>query len=539
MTMQYTNGERSRLARLAVPALFACLVGCQGAADDEASDAAARLEDDVTLDSPSTKADPLQVKVSAGTLQGKLTGKARTFLGIPYAKPPVGALRFAPPQPADKWEGVKPVLEHGPSCPQNPGALSARGPQSEDCLSLKVYAPEAGKELPVMVWIHGGAFISGGSNQYDGVRLASEGPVVVVTLNYRLGALGFLSHPELDAARGGQPSGNDALRDQQLALEWVQKNIKEFGGDPSNVTVFGESAGSMSTCMHLVSPTSQKLASRFILESGSCLGGLPVNDKPKANKVGIELAAALCGEAADRVACLREKPAAQLVAWGADRGIFGAGWAPVADAKDGVLPATPASIIAAGKQNKGELIIGSNKNEWGLFLALQPNNPINSVATFDAAVTAQFGPAAPAIKQQYAPTDATANAAFVRVMTDATFRCPSRKLARETSAQGQKVYLYSFEEGLAFHAYEIPYVFGNPSAALAPTLVEPLRATVQSYWRSFAVDGDPNVDGQPAWPTYDAASDRHMTLKASSEVGSGLAKSDCDFWDKLTAATGT
>jgi len=533
MKMQFTICERSTLARLAVPALFACLVGCQGGTDDAAQDdAVGHLED--TARAPAAT-DELQVAVAEGTLQGKLVGKARTFLGIPYAKPPVGALRFAPPEPAEKWEGVKPALQHGASCPQNPGALSAQGPQSEDCLSLNVYAPQAAKKLPVMVWIHGGAFIAGGSNQYDGVRLASEGPVVVVTLNYRLGALGFMSHPELDAARGAQPSGNDALRDQQLALEWVQKNIAAFGGDPSNVTLMGESAGSMSTCVHLVSPTSQKLASRFILESGACVGGLTINDKAKSNAVGSGLAAALCADAADPIACLRTKTPAQLVGWGADRGLFGAGWAPMADASDKVLPELPTSIIAGGKHNRGGMIIGTNKNEWGLFLALQPNRPINSVATFNAAVDTQFGPAASLIKAHYAPTDASANAAFVRLMTDATFRCPSRKLARLTSAQGDKVFLYSFEEGLAFHAYEIPYVFGNPSAALAPTLVEPLRATVQSYWRSFAVDGDPNVDGQAAWPAYDAASDRHLTLKSVSAEGSALSQSDCDFWDKLTA----
>ena len=168
----------------------------------------------------------------------------RIFLGVPYGAPPVGALRFRPPQPASGWGATtRLATTFGPSCPQPAGALSAQGPQSEDCLSLNVYAAKRAINAPVMVFIHGGGFVTGAGNQFDGQTLAEASNVIVVTINYRLGLLGLLALPELDAERGGTPSGNDAFRDQQLALAWVRDNIRAFGGDPANVTVFGQSAG--------------------------------------------------------------------------------------------------------------------------------------------------------------------------------------------------------------------------------------------------------------------------------------------------------
>jgi para-nitrobenzyl esterase len=186
-----------------------------------------------------------------GLLQGILTNTGtRMFLGVPYAQPPVGALRFRPPQPVMAWSGTRIADTFGPACVQPRGALSAQGPQSEDCLSLNVYAANrANRSAPVMVFIHGGAFVTGGSSQFDGQKLAEAGQVIVVTINYRLGALGLLSLPELDAERAGTPSGNDAFRDQQLALTWVRDNIASFGGDPANVTVFGEHGASATSAL--------------------------------------------------------------------------------------------------------------------------------------------------------------------------------------------------------------------------------------------------------------------------------------------------
>lgn len=479
-----------------------------------------------------------QVTVENGELAGKVEGDARVFLGIPYAKPPVEELRFMPPQPAEDWEGVLDATEFGPSCVQNASALSAMGEQDEDCLTLNVFAPESGEKLPVMVWIHGGAFVSGGSSQYDGAKLATENGVIVVTLNYRLGVLGFLAHPELEGdAHGGVPSGNDALRDQQLALAWVRENIDAFGGDPKNVTVFGESAGSASTCLHSVSPTGKGLAERYIMQSGACIGDFLIKPKAEADMLGQEFAAAFCEGADDVPACLREQDAAELAMWGADRGTSGAGWTPVINAEDELLPEPPADIIAAGKHTKGALMMGTNKNEWALFVRLQMTDA-TTVEKLNAAVDALFpAPVNEAVKEHYTAdaTDETAEATFIKLVTDGYFRCPTRALARATAAQGNDVYLYSFEHGAAFHAYEIPFVFGNPSPALQVTDVEPMRPVMQTYWSQFAKTGSPNGGDQPEWPAYELESDQHMTLKPMPEVGSGLSEADCDFWASLSA----
>jgi para-nitrobenzyl esterase len=474
------------------------------------------------------------VTVKQGKLQGSVSNTTRLFLGVPYAAAPVGALRFAPAQPVPAWSGTRLATAFGPSCVQPPGALAAPGPQSEDCLSLNVYAPTSGSKLPVMVFLHGGGFVGGGSSQYDARRLSEEGKVIVVTLNYRLGALGLLAHAALDAQRPGAPTGNDAIRDQQAALSWVKSNITAFGGDAKNVTLFGESAGSMSTCLHMVSPGSRTLAKRFVMESATCVAGLPISNVVQAQALGNELANNFCAGAVDVPACLRAVPASDLVAFGAERGISGAGWAPVVNPADPLLPVHPKALIASGNYNKGNIIVGSNAREWGFFQATGLSPVVPNVAALNAAIDAQFGPVAPLVKQQYAATatDATANTVFVRLMTDLLFRCPARALARQTSAQGSVVHLYHFEEGAAYHAFELPYVFGNPNPQLgAPMLVEPLRKNIQAGLTSFAKSGSPNVAGLPSWPRYSLATDQHVSLKAELSVGTGLSRADCDFWD--------
>ncbi|RLT94784.1 carboxylesterase/lipase family protein [Ketobacter sp.] len=486
--------------------------------------------------------DELHVKVKSG---GWVTGKwhdgeaggARAFLGIPYAQPPVGELRFQPPKPAARWHGDLDATAFGPSCMQNPGALSASGELSEDCLTLNVYSPQDPRHgsLPVMVFIHGGAFVAGGSNQYDGWRLAQEYGVVVVTLNYRLGALGFLSHPELDQEMGVPQSGNMALKDQQLALQWVQQNIAAFGGDPKQVTLFGESAGSMSTCVHMVAPGSQNLAAQFIMESAVCVGGLPVNTRQQSDSVSEALLQTFCGEGVDRLSCLRQVPAEALVAWGADAGIFGAGWSPTVVPDSNILPAQPVQLIASGQYNPGPILVGTNRNEWGLFQLIGAAPSVSTIDEFNQYIAATYPPPlVTPLQALYAPaSDDLANSKLVELMTDQVFRCPTRNLARLTQAMGSSVWLYSFDLPPAFHAMELPYVFGNPSATLAPVLIEPVRAAVQGYWSQFAFAGDPNREGLVAWPPYDGASDLSISLQLASTVETGLAATTCDFWDSL------
>lgn len=490
----------------------------------------------------SVSADGLTVAFSSGRVKGKLVEKTRAFLGIPYAKPPTGALRFAPPQPIDAWTDERDATMHGASCAQSMGALSPTNGVSEDCLTVNVFTPQTvpAGGLPVFVWIHGGAYISGGSFQYDGQKLSERGPLVVVTINYRLGAFGFLSHTALDATRANEPSGNDGLRDQQLALKWVKNNIAAFGGDPGKVTVAGESAGAMSACIHLVSPPARELAHRFVFESGVCTGETLLKTKADADALGKMLSDELCTGQDDVVKCLREKPVMDFTEWRKTGGLFGAGFVPVYNPGDPLLPDNPSKLVEAGNYNsKAAIIAGTNLNEWGLFQTLGSPRAAN-LAEFEMAIETQLaatvGAGTALVKAHYKPAmDAQANDALIRLMTDSAFRCPTRAFARLLTKKGSKVYLYSFEQGQAFHAFEIPYVFGNPNPLLAPMLDDGTLNTMQPFIMQFAITGDPNGRGSLMWPEYNEMTDQHMTLKSMSAAGTGLSKADCDFWVGLNA----
>jgi len=465
----------------------------------------------------------------------------REFLGIPYTEAPTGDLRFTPPQAAS-WEGSIDTQAFGPSCVQNPGALSAAGELSEDCLSLNVFTPaleEGEKDIPVMVWIHGGAFIAGGSNQYDAINLAKDKDVIVVTMNYRLGALGFFSHPDVDAELG-EEQGNLGLQDQQLALKWVNENIEAFGGDKDNVTLFGESAGSMSVCTQMVAPGSQDYVDRFILQSGVCVGGLPIIQKSSVEAASTAMANDLCPDASDKIACLRSVTPEAVMAWGAGNGLFENPWGATVIANGPILPDTPKNLIEAEQYNKGGIIIGTNANEWGLFQIIGAAPSVTTVDGLSDYIDAEYPSVITGlIKNEYLPEDdAFANAALSRLTTDVAFRCPARRLASLTQATGTDTWLYSFEQGLAFHAYEIPYVFNYVSAPLGINPTEsPTKDVMQDYWTSFAYTGNPNNDDQPDWSNYDSASDEHMVIKDEPIASSNLAKSACDMWDAIAAAS--
>lgn len=487
----------------------------------------------------------LVVKLNTGgSVEGKWNGtaasSAREFLGIPYAKAPVGKLRFMPPLPT-KWTGTKQAKAYGASCMQNAGALAATGTLSEDCLSVNVFTPAASAsptaaKLPVMVWIHGGAFVAGGSNQYPGHKLAQDKNAIVVSMNYRLGALGFLSHPAVDTAMGGPYSGNMGLQDQQLALLWVKANISKFGGDPTNITLMGESAGAMSVCTHMVAPGSQLLVDRFILQSGVCVGGLPVHTKATVEGVSTQLSNELCANAADTLACLRALPAADMTAWGASRGIFGAGWGATVIPNSLTLPDTPTNLIRSGDYNQGELMLGTNKYEWSLFQMIGAAPSVASIAQFNGYLDASYpAPMATALKAAYAPpVDALANVYLSTLMTDQIFRCPTRRMANLAQENGSDVWLYSFEQNNPAHAFEIPYLFNYVSVPLGidPTS-SPTKDVMQGYWSSFAVDGNPNGGTLPFWPGYDSVSQEYMVLKDSPVSGIGLSNAACNLWDSF------
>jgi para-nitrobenzyl esterase len=489
-----------------------------------------------------THAASLDVRTTLGLLRGQLSGATREFLGIPYAKPPIGALRFAPPAPVEPWVGTLDATQFGDACPQDDPVLSPQQMQSEDCLTLNVYSPAASTQpLPVMVFIHGGSFVSGGSSQYDAKAL-SDTRAVVVTLNYRLGALGFLSHPALDATRPDAPSGSDGLRDQQLAFRWVHDHIAAFGGNPNNVTVFGESAGAISACLHWVAPESRVLAQRFIIESGACTSdAYATQDKADANALGRGLSETLCPGMADVLSCLREKSAEEIIQWGAPRGQFGAGWRPTTEGPGGVLPDTVENLLASSSA-LSPIIIGTNAREWGLFQRLGAVTPTNREKLARILATT-FGKRASEVASHYpAQTDEDAGEVYVRLVTDAAFRCPTRYLAQQASQRGASVFLYSFEQGSALHAQELDYVFGDnvmsyyydaqpPSAALT--------ASVQRYWTRFALRGDPNGKGDVDWPRYRIETDRHLVLVDPPRGGRGLVRGHCEFWREYFEHGGT
>jgi para-nitrobenzyl esterase len=476
-----------------------------------------------------------------GLLAGKTTGASCEYLGVPYAKPPVGPLRFAAPEPAPPWQGVREATAFGAACIQGMD-LSGSDVKSEDCLFLNVWTPSAtpAEPLPVMVFVHGGGYSGGATNTYGGRGLSESGPVVMVSMNYRLGALGFFAHPELDAERAGRPSGSDGIRDQQLALRWVRDNIASFHGDPNNVTLFGESAGGSSVCVHLVSPGSRNLVDRFIMESGVCTRGVAngIAAVPQARAYGLtrQMAQDLCPDAADAMDCLRQLPPEQVMSWTAGNGAGAGGepglsWAPVIEGSSGVLPDQPDALIARGAAHPGEVIVGTNKNEYGLFQL--GGDIVWSRGDLVERIETRYGDQAQQVLALYAPDGTTdANQAYVALMTDVMFRCPARRLARAVAVQGTSTYLYSFEHGTAIHADELTPLLGwehNAFSVLPPPAG--LQQAMQAYWTNFARTGDPNGQELPTWPTYDVAGDRHMTLVDPPKPGSALQRDACDFWD--------
>ena len=508
-----------------------------------------------------TSSDELRVTTESGVVHGAKTGTVRHFLGIPYAAPPVGALRWRAPQRAGAWQGTREALQVGSECPQT---LSLSGVSyDEDCLYLNVWTPSGAHDLPVMVWLHGGAFIfgSGGDKYYDGGVLAQHG-VVVVTLNYRLGVFGFLAHPASDGEDPAYPtSGNYGLEDQRAALEWVQRNIAAFGGDPAHVTLFGESAGGFSTCVQYLSSRTTALFEAAIAESGLCGATLLAPSHANAESEALTLGSQLgCpGSGAGALACLRGLDAMTLLA--------ATGLPPEASMTPGgpfyqpeilpdALPNVDGYVIAqplreafdAGGYAPRPLLLGTNRDEGTLFHSSIYAMPVTDEASYRAALAVRFGSGAvDAIEAQYPIASyPSANAALATVTGDAFFVCPTRRSARAAARAGAPVFRYSFEHapeepvmpGLGvFHSAELPFVFGNDDFPLGRvgTSGAALAAAMQAYWTSFAKTGDPGTGGAGgvAWPAYDPARDTYLGLGDPVAGAAGLRSSLCDFWDTL------
>ncbi len=461
------------------------------------------------------------VETGRGRLEGEEVDGVRVFRGIPYARPPIGPLRFRPPVEPEPWAGVRDATRFGPAAPQPemmvPIPGFGVGEQSEDCLYLNVYAPAApGGGRPVLVWIHGGGFVIGSGSQdiYDASSLVRRGDVVVVTINYRLGALGFLHLDDEES------SANLGLLDQIAALEWVRDNIEAFGGDPDKVTIFGESAGGHSVGQLMASPLSAGLFHRAIAQSGTGFQQFQAMDAAYERMSGFDAGrqvAEMAGvSGADEIAALRQMSVDELREIALDPAVS----ATLHPQIDGyVLPQSSAQIFDAGRQAAVPLIVGSNADEGSVlyYMGLAPvdggpeTQPTN-VTEWDALLAGQFGTAASDVDLAYSvDTDSDVVKAAEQLMGDAWFGRHAFYMAQKHSAAGHPSYLYMYERRPpnenqtigASHALEISHVFGGfipfwPSDARDDELTHEM----QSFWVHFAATGTPNRDDLPTWQAF-------------------------------------
>lgn len=476
------------------------------------------------------------VDAPSGAVAGMSDGDMRVFRGIPYAVPPVGPMRWRPPAPMKRWQGVRAATEFGPACVQSGSAIKSVYspaeplPVSEDCLTLNIWTPAEAKNAPVIVWIHGGALVNGSSREatYDGKRLAEQG-VIVVSINYRLGVLGWLAHPALSQESAQHVSGNYGLLDQMAALSWVKHNIAAFGGDASNVTIAGESAGALSVMYLMESPLARGLFARAISQSGYMVS-MPELKKsafgvPSGEAMGQMLAGAV--QAPD-IAALRGMDAQQLTDTANKLGFISFGMV------DGlVLPNQMVTAFDSGKQAPVPLLVGFNQGEIRTLRMLAPKAPA-SAAEYEAEIRKNYGDLADAFLKLYPADDYQES--ILKTTRDALYGWTAERLARKQTAIGKNAYLYLFDHGYpamddaglhAFHASELPYMFGTfdavgPNWPKIPDVPgeRALSDAMIGYWTSFAKTGTPVAPGAPDWPAF--GTDRafmHFTATPQPQTG--------------------
>jgi para-nitrobenzyl esterase len=529
------------------------VVGC-GSSTPEASPTPDAAGDSAIDSTPSDAAEsgacgselatpPGTVRTELGVVEGAEQGKTWAFHAIPFAAPPVGALRYAPPQAGTCWNDKRPAKNWGAVCPQ----LDAMGKVvgQEDCLTLNVWTPKEpaadAKPRAVMVFMHGGGHVQGSAAQktadgtyiYDAEPIVTKGDVVVVTIQFRLGPLGYLAHPALTAEDPHHSSGMLGALDQLAALQWVQRNIAAFGGDPSRVTIFGESAGGVAICTMIASPLAKGLFSRAIMESGGC----PAKPLKDAEAHGVDLATK-AGCTGDVPKCLRSLsvdallttiPASVDVAGKlGDYNVIVDGW---------VLPEMPIARITAGTHNHVPFVFGSNSDET--------SRVVPAIATEDdyrAAVTALAPTFVDPIMAEYPSSEyGNPRRAFVALTSDAKFVCPLRKLGKaliagQTEPAYRYVFAHALENGTAvtkalgvWHGGELPYVFGHLAVAgymPGPTDLAVSDTTI-ARWTNLAKSGDPG-----AWPKWDAT-DPYLEIDEPAISAVGVRTKQCDFWDSL------
>ena len=508
------------------------------------------------------------VMVTGGSIRGAVSaGNADivAFKGIPFAAPPVGELRWRPPEPVIGWEGVRDASESGAICVQNGGQGVT---QDEDCLFLNVWAPrETSEPRPVLFWIHGGGYTGGSGSTaiYDGTPLAADG-AVVVTINYRLNVFGFLAHPALSVESPHGASGNYGLLDMVAGLEWVRDNIATFGGDPGRVTIFGESAGAGAVMSVMLIPQAGGLFHGAIAQSNWINGW----DRPLAETArgweaaeaqGQRVAAALgiAGETAEALAAMRAASAADvLTASNADAGSpfmrSGNVWAPNVDGR--VIPDDPLAMYRAGRQHAVPLITGLNGNEGSL---MTRGMDVPDAAAFETYVRSVYPELAEEMLAHYdASSPDAAKAAIDKVIHDLFFAGPVRAHAESQAASGAQTWLYHFTHvpptawGAdlgSHHAAELVYVFGTltrrEEGGERPLGLTPvgdytdtdtaLSAAMRGYWVQFAATGNPNRGGLPPWPVFDPETDRHLELGSVIAPGTGVDTEGAALWEALEA----
>lgn len=481
--------------------------------------------------------DPV-VRTSSGLVQGVAKQRFEEFLGLPYAAPPVRELRFAPPAPPSSWPGTRAANRQAPACLQfEPTGVREEQATSEDCLYLDLYRPrDAGKKLPVMVWFHGGGHTQGTGVIYGGGTPAAKTGTIVLSVNYRLGALGFLAHPALSAVTPGG-SGNYGRMDQLAALTWVRDNIRSFGGDPDNVTIYGQSAGGSAVCDMLAMPSAKGLFDKAIVESSSCFNAR--NTLTTGEQSGVRFAEAVgCTDPATVVACLRKAWPGKLVANQANY----LGSSKVGGA---LIPQSPADAITNGTWNAVPLLTGTTRSENRLLsTALAGITPQGYVDL----VNRTYGDKAARVLELYPLSRFTSPYdAITQVQTDAGAACRVELTARATTTK-VPTYRYEFDDPTSptlygfrvpgedmsnGHSAELAYLF-DFTLGERPLTSEQLRLSDQMirYWGAFAHNGNPNVRGAPEWPRY-GADQKVMRLRAggASQVVTTLANEhNCAFW---------
>lgn len=502
------------------------------------------------------------VATDAGQVRGTAGDGVREFKGIPYAEPPVGALRFAMPKPAKPWRGVRDATRYGNVCPQVSRYGLPAASDTEDCLTLNVTVPVAGPgrargtrgKKPVIVWIHGGAFVGGSSALYPLAAMARSGDVVVVSLNYRLGAFGFMAHPAFPAAH----NGGYGLEDQRLAMRWVKRNIAAFGGDPDNITLAGESAGASSVCMHLIAPRQTTgLFRRAIVQSGGCAH--PLREvAAAATAVGDKVAAKVgCGDKATALACLRKAKVTDLLAAAAEVGAADLmTYAPVWGTE--TVPVQSFEALRTGRFVRVPVLNGGDSEELRLYVAYDVKAGARITAeSYPDDLKAVYGDKSPTVLKEYPVTSySSAPAALGSVMSDFSPKIGLNNCiyleAGKLMRRRVPVYEYVFGDSAAppvttdpgfemgaVHASELPYQFphfDNTTKAAGPDLAPPsqkLADQMMAYWTSFARTGIPVAAGAAIWPRYASETSVMNLVPGEVRTFDASVAHRCGFWKSL------